>query len=420
MIEAQNLMDTQLDDTASLLMSMPQGPDQVLEYSSERLAWQIWSAAGSLLVRSDNSGENPMTSFKPGYRDTNFEGHRWRVLSLFDSQYERWIQVAERIDVRVDLADDIIFKSVQPIVFSLPVIAMIVWLVVGNGLSMISGLAKELGAKKADDLGQLKTKNPPKELAPVVNAVNDLLLRLENSVASERRFSADAAHELRTPLAALNIHLHNLKQAYPEHLDDLATLDHDVGRLGHLIQQILLLHRMSPEHYQAQMQLIDLHQVAQEVIGNVFPELDQKGQTVSLTGHSANVLGDRASLEILVSNLLLNAHKYSPEGAEIELSTHAVKAGVELTVTDNGPGLSNDDKQRAVDRFYRAGGDRHASKTEGAGLGLSIVTHIANLHLTTLSLVDAPGKTGLRAKVNFPNVETASSINSDQGDGMLS
>ncbi len=420
MFEAQSLMDTQLNDTAVLLQAMPLGPVKVLEYPSERLAWQIWSAAGSLLLRSENSGVQPMTNFESGYRDTNVEGHRWRVLSLFDKQDNRWIQVAERIDVRISLADDIISKSVQPIVFSLPVIALIVWLVVGNGLSLIDGLAHELGVKKADDLGPLKTVDPPRELAPVVDAVNDLLRRLENSVASERRFSADAAHELRTPLAALNIHLHNLKQSHPEHLTDLKTLDHDVGRLGHLIQQILLLHRMSPEHYQAQMQVIDLHQLAQQVISSVFPELDRKQQTVSLIGAASNVIGDRSSLEILVSNLLINAHKYSPAGAEIQLSTQCVGQGVELTVTDNGPGLSEDEKRRVSDRFYRAGGDRHASNTDGAGLGLSIVQHIANLHRATLSFEDNVRANGLSVRLRFPPPEAMPTQSFDSDSGALS
>ena len=266
MRETQALLDAQLADTAALLQATGISRSGVVDPASPRMAFQIWTARGNLLARSANSGADAITDFAEGYRDENFEGFRWRVLAHLDQAESRWIFVAERIDIRNQLADNITLSAILPIVVSLFLIAAIVWLVVGNGLSLIKQLAKELRDKRADDLSRLNTTNPPVELAPVVDAINDLLRRLNDSVLRERRFSADAAHELRTPISAIKVHLHNLREELPEHADTLQVLDKDLARLSHLVEQIMLLYRMTPEHYQAKMQSVDLEELAQTVI----------------------------------------------------------------------------------------------------------------------------------------------------------
>jgi two-component system sensor histidine kinase QseC len=374
----------------------------LVDEPSNRLAFQIWTANGRLIQRSANSSETPITIFEDGYRDENFAGYRWRVLSRFDARQRRWILVAERIDIRTELADNLILRAVVPIVVSLPVIALIVWLVVGNGLSLIKKLAQELRSKRADDLTRLTTTNPPVELAPVVDAINDLLKRLNNSVVRERRFSSDAAHELRTPLAAIKVHIHNLRNEYPDDAGALQSLDRDLARLGHLIEQIMLLYRMTPEHYQANMQAIDLHHLAQDVIGELYSDIDDKQQCISLTGSSQTITGDRNSLVILLSNLILNASKYSPEGASIRVDIEHSDLGICLGVEDTGPGIPLAEISRVFDRFYRVGGDRHESSVDGCGLGLSIVKHIADLHHANIILENNADTPGLTVNVIFP------------------
>ncbi len=139
--EAEALLDTQLSDTAALIHTMRPARESVSLPPSDRLAFQIWTADGVLVQRSANSGLEPITRFEEGYRDENFEEYRWRVLSRFDQRSGLWLQVAERIDIRIELADNIILRALLPIVLSLPLIAAIVWLVVGNGLSLIGKLA---------------------------------------------------------------------------------------------------------------------------------------------------------------------------------------------------------------------------------------------------------------------------------------
>lgn len=402
MIEAQALLDMQLSDTATLLQTMQPTNRRVVEQPSSRLAFQIWSTNGNLIQRSANSGETQITQFEDGYREENFAGYRWRVLSRLDEQQRRWILVGERIDIRTELADNLILRAVVPMVVSLPVIALIVWLVVGNGLSLVKKLAQELRSKRADDLSRLTTTNPPVELAPVVDAINDLLNRLNDSVLRERRFSADAAHELRTPLSAIKVHVHNLRNEYPDDAEALQILDRDLGRLSHLIEQIMLLYRTTPESYQANMQAIDLRALAQSIIGDLYADVDSKGQSISLEGTSQTITGDRASLVILLSNLILNASKYSPAGASIQVLVDRTELGICLGVEDTGPGIPLAEISRVFDRFYRVGGDRHDSKVEGCGLGLSIVKHIADLHHANIVLENNADGPGLSVNVFFP------------------
>jgi two-component system sensor histidine kinase QseC len=403
MIEAQELLDTQLADTATLLQTVGDTSVGTVEQPSARLAFQVWTADGRPVQRSANSGQTPITAFEDGYRDQNFEGHRWRVLSRFDATRQRWYLVAERIDIRTRLADNVISHAVLPMVGILPLIAVIVWLVVGNGLKLIKQLASELRNKRADDLSRLQTSNPPVELAPVVNAINELLDRLNDSVVRERRFSADAAHELRTPLSAIKVHLHNLQQELPEQAQSLQVLDRDLARLSHLIEQIMLLYRMTPEHYQGNMQPVDLHSLSQRVIADLYVNIDSKQQSISLEGSPQTITGDAASLEILLSNLILNASKYSPERASIRVHVDRNDFGVWLAVEDTGPGIPLTDIKRIFDRFYRVGGDRHDSAVDGCGLGLAIVKHIADLHHASLHAENNQYGPGMLVGVTFPD-----------------
>jgi two-component system sensor histidine kinase QseC len=402
MAETEVLLDNQLADTAAIMQMMRPGTQRVSLPPSERLAFQVWTADRKLVQRSKNSSPDPITELKEGYRDENFEGYRWRVLSQFDADASLWLMVAERIDIRIDLADNIVLRALLPIIISLPLIAAIVWLVVGNGLSLVGKLAKELREKRADDLTRLGTANPPVELVPVVDAINGLLHRLDASIKRERRFSSDAAHELRTPISALKVHVHNLRKEFPDNNEDLRVLDRDLGRLSHLIEQIMLLYRTSPEHYQASMRSINLSDLARSVIAELYSDVDARGQTISLSGTSQSIIGDEDSLRIMLANLIQNASKYSPEGASITVSVDKEELGIWLGVKDTGPGIPLTEINQVFDRFRRVGGDRHGSTVDGCGLGLSIVKHIASLHHANISLQNNEDGPGLTVSVFFP------------------
>lgn len=412
MQEAQRLFDRQIAGNARLLSALPVTDHTPLLVSGNDLeVFQVWAADGRLLLRSDNTPETPIGAMEEGFSEQNFSGFRWRVYS-YPGADGRWVLVAERVDLRYRLADEVVLQSVMPILLGLPVAGLLIWLVIGRGLSSLRNLAAELRNKRAEDLSPLSLEVPPEELLPVVRSTNALLNRLQASFERERRFSADAAHELRTPISALQVHADNLARELQQRNgapppESLQQLRNSVGRMAHLVEQMLNLFRMTPEHYPARFETIDLHGLARDVIAELYPAFGRKRQEVELAGSIARVQGDQFALVVLLQNLLNNACKYTPDGGRIAVSVRPENELVVLQVEDNGPGISSPERERVFERFYRVGGDRHASAVPGCGLGLSIVQHIAELHHANILLgpsslgnEQAPG---LSVKVVFPS-----------------
>lgn len=414
MSEAQRLFDQQMVATAQLLSTMPtpqQSPEQlpvVVEHTGP-MAFQVWTETQALLMRSVNAPETPVSTFAEGYREVNFSGFRWRVFSHYAPQLPGWVQVAERVDLRYQLADRVILESVTPILIGIPVAGLLIWLILARGLGSLRRLAAALQEKRAEDLHPLPLDNPPEELLPVVSSTNALLGRLQESFERERRFSADAAHELRTPISAIQVHAHNLEReltetSAAEKPDSLQKLQGSVERMAHLVEQMLDLYRTTPDHYPARFERVDLYALAREVIAENYAGFACRDQQVELCGAPAGLCGDRFALSILLKNLLRNANKYSPEGGQIEVTVNVLseRDEVELRVEDSGPGIAEAEYARVFERFYRVGGDRHVTAVEGCGLGLSIVQHIAQLHHADIRLGTSHFGHGLSVQVRFP------------------
>ena len=416
MAEAQQLFDRQIAATARLLATLPVSEHVPFIVSENDLqAFQVWAADGHLLLRSSNAPETPIGTLQQGYAEQNFSGYRWQVYS-YPGEDGRWIQVAERVDLRYRLADEVVLQSVMPILLGLPLAGLLIWLVIGRGLSSLRNLAAELRNKRAEDLSPLALEAPPEELLPLVRSTNALLERLQASFDRERRFSADAAHELRTPISALRVHADNLawelkKRDGGDAPESLQQLQSSVERMAHLVEQMLNLFRMTPEHYPARFETIDLQRLAREVIAELYPAFARKHQEVELLGESALVQGDQFALLVLLQNLLNNASKYTPNGGRVAVTVRPAGSAVVLQVEDSGPGISLSERNRVFERFYRVGGDRHASSVAGCGLGLSIVQHIAELHHANIRLGDSSlgnaQMPGLLVEVEFPAANRA-------------
>lgn len=397
------------------------------EYEVET-AFQIWNERGELLLKSASAPAYPLTALSSnpsaeialsaGFSDTNYQGYRWRTLTDFNSSSRLWIVVAERHDIRYALADSIILESLLPLIIALPILALLTWIIVSFGLKPLRTLAANISEKEATDLSPLPMQQIPAELVVLTRSVNELFRRLAASFEREKRFTADAAHELRNPLAALKIHAANLlaeanasnKGEYREPGDTipnetisnetLLQLNRGIDRLGRLVEQLLTLNRMAPDHYLAQMSDLDLYATARKVIQDLYPDLQKKSQSIELLGESTTLYGDVFGIEILLQNLIGNASKYCPSGAHIAVHVECENNAPVLRVTDNGPGIPEHERSRVFERFYRIGGDRHASNTTGSGLGLSIVRQIADLHHAQIELV-TPSQGGLEVIVRF-------------------
>jgi two-component system sensor histidine kinase QseC len=356
---------------------------------------------GTLLARSAALPDEIIAELKTGYQFVNFNHYRWHVLVAPAANNTGWYLLAERDDQRYRLAESMILQAVLPMVIAIPIIGLVIWWVLGIGLRPVSSLAKEFHAREATDLRPIGLQDMPSELTQLSQSANELLRRLESSFLREQRFSADAAHELRTPIAALMIHCENLLHDIDPVPDSAYKLQQGIKRMRYLVEQILLLNKTSPDHFMSQFKPLNLTALVKQVIVSASDALSEKNIDVEFDGNECWVDGDTAALETMINNLLGNAIKYTPEGGKTVLHTWLRGKEVVLEVSDNGPGIPADQYGRVFDRFYRLYGDRHDSRTPGCGLGLSIVKQVVDLHHARIHLTRSPFESGLLVIVTF-------------------
>lgn len=407
MAQAQQLFDARLQSMAMLIASANQSLNVSpihSEQETQNVYYQIWKDNGQLISRSSNAPEVKLLELSAGFHDVNYVSYRWRSYVFKDTVLNRWIVTAERSDIRYGLAEQVIVESVYSIVLGMPVVAIIIWLVVGMGLRPLHALAEQLNKKQLEDLSPVVIDYSPIELKQVVQTTNSLFKRLEGAFQREQRFSADAAHELRTPVSGLKVHLHNLKENIGNENQDLNMLSQSVDRIEHLIEQILDLHRCPPDQAAVEFKQIDLHALAKNSMANNYQKFETKHQTIVLNGMTCFISGYNFALETLLQNLLANASKYTPDGGELVVDVSATDSGVRLTVEDSGVGIPSDYYQRVFERFYRLHGDKHDSNVIGCGLGLAIVKHIVDMHSATIFLGASQFESGLKVTIDFPKV----------------
>ncbi|MDX1492301.1 MAG: ATP-binding protein [Pseudohongiellaceae bacterium] len=419
MLEAEQLFDLQLLEYAKLLNLLnPQLYDadnpQVIErliaptdgdasLSAEmRLAYQIFDESQNLVLRSVAAPVDKMTTLEVGYHDVNFSGYRWRSLVVAEPRNKHWVVVAQRYDVRYELAESIILQAVLPTVVGIPIAAVLIWFIVGYGLRPIKDLASAVHAREVSDLTAVQLDNVPRELTPLTQSTNELLKRLQSSFEREKRFAADAAHELRTPISVLKVQMHNLLAEMSNDNQSIQELRQGIEAMEQLVEQILVLNRTAPDQYMMQFSKLDFHALAQELLSIEYQEFANKDQNVELIGGETFVLGDQTALRSLIQNLLRNASKYTPAGGSIVVTVSKLKEGATVIVEDSGPGIAEEFRQRVFDRFYRLQGDQHDSGIAGSGLGLAIVKHIVDMHSASISLAQSQHLGGLKVTVVFP------------------
>ena len=411
--EINQLFDAKLSQSAQVLLSttrhdlherVEHGQEYVAVHEYEqKVLFQIWYE-NTLLLRSATAPLSPITTTKAGYSVRLFRGQSWRVLTRWDARKEFMIQVAEPMSGRENLAQHITYKLLMPTFIVLPVLMFLLWVAIEAGLRPLQRIKKEIKNRSPNNLEVVDIADVPEEVLPLVGALNDLLLRLEQAFNSERRFTADAAHELRTPLAALKIQaqvaLRSTDQA--ERQTALDKVLRGVDRATRLVEQLLILARVDPETVAANYQALNLHELAANAIKDVAKMAHAKQIELSLEGEpTCLVLGDTMQLALLLRNLLDNAIRYSPVAGRVSVTLHQ-GPGVELQVRDTGPGIPANEREQVLQRFYRISG----SGEEGSGLGLSIVQRIATLHGAQLRLADNEQGQGLLVCVNWPAIQS--------------
>lgn len=386
-----------------------------------KLAYQIWDNYGNLILRSMNAPLQPMSSVQSGYQDRQFKQQRWRTFSLWDSYHEFQIITAERDDVRNELVEKITFQLTWPFFLLIPLTALGVWYFVGIGLKPLHQVAQEIAHRESSRLEPLKLDAVPEEIQPLVDELNHLLQSLQASFAKEKTFTSDAAHELRTPLAALKTHLQvlNSTQDESERQTALQAISRGVERASHLVEQLLGLARLEPEAIREtqQPEMIDLYVLCVDIVSELYPLANDKHQQISLLGdQTIHLKGYRFPIESMLRNLLVNSISYTPQKGEIHLHLEQNKAGLQICLEDSGPGIPQAQQQQVLKRFSKVKG---RSQSAGSGIGLSIVKRVAELHQMKIEIGSSPELGGLKiclqtsAASAYPVSETASSSDSN-------
>ncbi len=289
-----------------------------------------------------------------------------------------------------------------PVLSLIPLLALFLWFGIGYGLKPLRQIASELAARNVMSMEPIATTSLPGEVKPLVQALNDLLQRLDQAFAMQRDFIADAAHELRTPIMALSIQTQLAQRATDEteRQTALAQMQQGVARLGHLAQQLLTLARLEPEAPSPAPQAVELTTLCKSVIMDHIRLAEARQIDLGLAEHEqAIVTGDPGNLRILLNNLVDNAIRYTTPQSKIDLAVRRDRHGTVLEVCDNGPGIAEAERSRVLERFYRGSNPSGA----GSGLGLSIVKQIAEQHGATVSLDAGPEGHGLKVQIRFPN-----------------
>ena len=363
---------------------------------------QIWDDEGLRLYYSNPHAVLPERA-QLGYATTKTREGPWRTYSVMFGK--RVVQVAQPMALRTRVAASAALRTLLPLVIVLPVIGFLIWFLIGRGLAPLDRLAQAVRARRPDALTPLPAVSVPEEAQPLVEAINGLLMRLDSAMQTQRAFIADAAHELRTPLAALQLQLRNLERASTEsdRTAGLVELKAGLQRTIHLAQQLLTLARNEPAGAPFVPTPVDLATLAAQSVADLQTLAQTKNIDLGVDQWESPTwaLAAPVPVQTVLTNLIDNALRYTPKGGKIDVSvwtgpdnTGALRAW--LRVSDNGPGIPLEERDRVLDRFYR----RPGQQPSGSGLGLAIVHAIAQRHGAILTLDDTPGG-GLSLQIGF-------------------
>ncbi|MDD5030401.1 MAG: ATP-binding protein [Rhodoferax sp.] len=413
--ELGELLDGHLAQSAALLVAqqgnhLPErhGDDETpledapsLHKYAPRVAFQVFHE-GALVLRSANAGSVPMSGKTRGFSTVELTDQKqWRVFGAQGGEGDVQVFVAEQVKSRESILWAVLKGVLMPLMYALPLLAVVGWLAVRQGLAPLRHLSSALAQRQPNALEPVKLADVPSEVEPVVDSLNSLFERIDRMMASERRFTADAAHELRTPIAAIRMQAQVALAAG----NDTATREHALNytlagcdRATHLVEQLLTLSRLESSSASAPTGVIDVSAVAHRVAADLALAALGRAQDLVLEADTpCPIAADDMLTSVLVRNLLDNAMRYSPPGAHVKVAVSCTDDQVVLQVDDSGPGLSEADIAHLGERFFRVLG----TEQTGSGLGWSIVRRIAAVYLAQVS-VHRSGLGGLSVRVRWP------------------
>ena len=407
--EANEIFDYQLKQMAASLTGVPiAGAPPGSASGADALVVQVWDRNGVQVYLSQPQQPLPRDA-QPGFSTVRAEGEDWRVFSALAGG--QIVQIAQPLRARRELATSMALRTIVPLLAVVPFLAVLVWFGITRGLRPLDRVAIAVGERSPGALLPLAEVGLPVEVAPLVHALNGLLGRLDRALGAQRAFIADAAHELRTPLAALHLQVQLAERAMTdgERAGALADLRAGLERATHLVEQLLTLAREEPgvdERPFAPVNLTELvrHVLAEYAAIAAVRSVDLGMAEGDVPANDAIVSGDAAGLRAMVSNLVDNAVRYTPAGGRVDVSVQRDGADILLAVRDTGPGVPPGERGRVFDRFYRMP-DAATAVTPGSGLGLAIVKRVVERHDADITLgIGLPGQygEGLGVMVRIP------------------
>ena len=408
--EVDELLDSHLTQAAALLVVQQAHVDDdeddteapVLHKYAPRVAFQVFHE-GTLLARSGNAGTTPMSTETRGFATVTLEGgERWRVFATRGNKRDVQVYVGEQLDSRNSILRAVLRGMLLPSVLALPLLAALMWWAVRKALAPLDTLGRTLRSRAPDSTEPVPQHDLPTEMRPMVDELNALLQRIEGMVAAERRFTADAAHELRTPIAAIRAQAQVAMGAVDDADERRHALQHTLAgcdRAARLVDQLLTLARLEAPAPAAASGRTDLSALARSVAADIAPQALAQGQDLELqAAESCWVAADEVLLRVLLRNLLDNASRYAGASARIAVAVAMEQDRVRLTVDDSGPGLSPAEMARLGERFFRVLG--HVQT--GSGLGWSIVRRIGQATGAQVQVARSEALGGLQVQVSWP------------------
>ena len=367
-----------------------------------KIAFQLWSKTNGIVLHSDSAPVFAMSSADHGFTETNIDNHLWHVFSIASTNGEYIIHVGQKEEIRAELTDEISMQLVMQFLVGLPILGVVIWLIVGRALEPLNRLEIALSRREASYLKPLSIEKLPYEIVPIVHEINTLFVQLEQAFEHERQFTADAAHELRTPLAGLLTQAQVALQTADETVRNqaLKRIEQAVYRMTYLVQQLLTFSRIdSNTEYLAQA----VTNVEKEIV-QVITELDSEAykkriRIEFIEEKVVPIMANTLLINILLRNIIDNAIKYTPQRGNIKVSLIGTDEHLIFCVEDSGSGIAPDEYENSLKRFHRCVETAHAA--QGTGLGFSIVQRIAGIHHAKLTLGESAELGGLKVKVVF-------------------
>ncbi|MEZ0223111.1 MAG: ATP-binding protein [Alphaproteobacteria bacterium] len=389
----------QLTQKSRMAEVAPKPYEQSYKHSYERkIAFRIFQD-DKIVARSLFAIYGGEAAGDPGFKDREFKGEKWRVFVTADERTGRTVEVAEKYSIRYEMIYQLLGSLIIPAFLFLVTVVLVVWRGAGRSLARLEQLSAQVDARHVDDMSAITDSAIPREVQPLLSALNRLFGRVSESFRREKEFTDNAAHELRTPLAAIKTQAQVLQKsekmskAGQEGLDNLVNA---IDRASGMMDSLLEFTRLEADR--STMQPVDISAIVAQELQELQRFSLWKGRNVVLKAEPGlRIRGVMQGLSVLVRNVMLNALKFTPESGAISIDVSRTADAVVFSVADTGPGIPDNMKQKVFDRFFKAS----KSDVKGSGLGLAMVKWIADLHAAKITLADNQ-PSGLVVQIRFP------------------